>query len=194
MQRADSLEKALMLGKIEGRRRRGRQRMRWLGGIIDKLHMLILSSSLPVSAINYVPKPLHLLYECLQCLRELATGTHTGCCHGLWGAWQVPACLWMHGAQPVSCPAFTQPVSPLHSLILTPEPTAGPPRSLAVPHCSRLQRGPSIRVGHCPCSAFSVLFHRLCYSSSQLLSWRYRTHFRPTTGFAHLGLHMACPA
>ena len=33
MQRADSLEKALMLGKIEGRRRRGRQKMRWLDGI-----------------------------------------------------------------------------------------------------------------------------------------------------------------
>ena len=35
MQRADSLEKTLVLGKIEGRRRRGRQRMRWLDGIID---------------------------------------------------------------------------------------------------------------------------------------------------------------
>ena len=35
MQRADSLEKILMLGKIEGRRRRGRQRMRWLDGIRD---------------------------------------------------------------------------------------------------------------------------------------------------------------
>ena len=35
MQRADSLEKTLMLGKTEGRRRRGRQRMRWLDGIID---------------------------------------------------------------------------------------------------------------------------------------------------------------
>ena len=34
-QRADSLEKTLMLGNIEGRRRRGRQRMRWLDGIID---------------------------------------------------------------------------------------------------------------------------------------------------------------
>ena len=35
MPRADSLEKTLMLGKIEGRRRRGRQRMRWLDGMID---------------------------------------------------------------------------------------------------------------------------------------------------------------
>ena len=39
MQRADSLEKTLMLGGIGGRRRRGRQRMRWLDGIIDSMHM-----------------------------------------------------------------------------------------------------------------------------------------------------------
>ena len=39
MQRADSFEKALMLGKIEGRRRRGRQRMRWLYGITDSMDM-----------------------------------------------------------------------------------------------------------------------------------------------------------
>ena len=39
MIRADSLEKTLMLGKIEGRRRRGRQRMRWLDGIIDSMDM-----------------------------------------------------------------------------------------------------------------------------------------------------------
>ena len=39
MQRADSLEKTLMMGKIEGRRRRGWQRMRWLDGIIDSMDM-----------------------------------------------------------------------------------------------------------------------------------------------------------
>ena len=39
MQRADSLEKTLMLGKIEGRRRRGRQRMRWLDGITDSMDL-----------------------------------------------------------------------------------------------------------------------------------------------------------
>ena len=39
MQRADSLEKTLMLGKIEGRRRRGRQRMRWLDSITDSMDM-----------------------------------------------------------------------------------------------------------------------------------------------------------
>ena len=39
MQRAESLEKTLMLGKIEGRRRRGQQRMRWLEGITDSTDM-----------------------------------------------------------------------------------------------------------------------------------------------------------
>ena len=39
MQRADSLEKTLILGKIEGRRRRGQQRMRWLDGIPDSMDM-----------------------------------------------------------------------------------------------------------------------------------------------------------
>ena len=39
MQRADSFEKTLMLGKIEGRRRRGQQRMRWLDGITDPMNL-----------------------------------------------------------------------------------------------------------------------------------------------------------
>ena len=39
MQRADSLEKTLILGKVEGRRRRGRQRMRWLDGITESMDM-----------------------------------------------------------------------------------------------------------------------------------------------------------
>ena len=39
MRRVDSFEKTLMLGKIEGRRRRGQQRMRWLDGIIDSMDM-----------------------------------------------------------------------------------------------------------------------------------------------------------
>ena len=39
IQRTDSLEKTLMLGKTEGRRKRGRQRMRWLGGITDSMDM-----------------------------------------------------------------------------------------------------------------------------------------------------------
>ena len=39
MRRADSFEKTLMLGKIEGKRRKGRQRMRWLDGITNSMHM-----------------------------------------------------------------------------------------------------------------------------------------------------------
>ena len=45
IQRADSLEKTLMLGKIEGRKKRGRQRMRWLAGITDTMNMSL--SKLP---------------------------------------------------------------------------------------------------------------------------------------------------
>ena len=44
MQRVDSLEKTLMLGKIEGRRRRERQRMRWLDGITDSVDMVWVGS------------------------------------------------------------------------------------------------------------------------------------------------------
>ena len=44
MQRADSLEKTLMLGKIEGRRRSGQQRMRWLDGITDSMDMGLVNS------------------------------------------------------------------------------------------------------------------------------------------------------
>ena len=44
MRRSDSLEKTLMLGNIEGRRRRGRQRMRWLDGITDVMDMSLSNS------------------------------------------------------------------------------------------------------------------------------------------------------
>ena len=82
MRRADSLEKTLMLGKIEGEKRRGRQRMRWLDGIIDWIDMslnefqeLVMDREAWLAAVHRVPKSWTWLRDWTLLNRKVKIGT-----------------------------------------------------------------------------------------------------------------------
>ena len=88
MQRSDSFEKTLKLGKIEGRRRRGRQRMRWLGGITDSMDMslsklwkLVMDREVWCDAVDEVAKSWARLSDWteLHCAAGIPWGLLQGC-------------------------------------------------------------------------------------------------------------------
>ena len=76
VRRANSLEKTWMLGKIEGRRRRGRQRMIWLNGIIDSMDAIEFEQILSLKKLREIVKDREDWYAAIHGVIELNTTEH----------------------------------------------------------------------------------------------------------------------
>ena len=128
MRRADSLEKTLMLGKIEGRRRRGRQRMRWLDGITDsmdmslsKLWQLVIDREAWHGAVHGVAKSQTQLSDWTELKAGVSTKKLVSRLKYIWGRMRVSTFL-RHPLVNGNCISFlevnTNCYTPLQNIIL----------------------------------------------------------------------------